>query len=65
LVDPDPLGEDRRREPRGESEQRGMSTLAGALDPVTLQALLQPVGGHMLPGVPAGDQPVVVGPGPQ
>jgi hypothetical protein len=39
-----------------------VSALAAALDPVALQALLQPVGGDVL-RVPAGDQPPV-DPGP-
>jgi hypothetical protein len=62
-VYPDPFGKDRRREPRGEREERGVSALAATLDPVARQALLQPVGGDVLPGVPAGDQPPV-DPGP-
>jgi hypothetical protein len=41
-----------------------MPALAAAINPVTLQTLLQPVGGHVLPGVPAGDQPPV-SPGPR
>ena len=58
-MDPDPLRQDRRGESRGEREQRGVSPLAAALDPVALQALLQPVGGDVLPGVPTGEQPPV------
>jgi hypothetical protein len=54
LVDPDPLGEDRRWEPRGEREQCCVSTFAAAQDPVTLQSLLEPVCGDVLPGVPPG-----------
>jgi hypothetical protein len=55
----EPCGEDRCWEPCGEREERGVSAFAAALDPVTLQTLLQPVGGHVLPGVPAGYQPPV------
>jgi hypothetical protein len=61
-MDPDPFGKDRRGEPGGEREKCGVSALAAALDPVALQALLQPVGGDVL-RVPAGDQPPV-DPGP-
>ena len=63
LVDPDPLGKDRRREARRKREQRGVPPLTGAFDPVTLQSLLQPVGGQVMPGMPARDQPPVR-PGP-
>ena len=37
--------------------ERTAPRLTGALDPVTLQALLQRVGGQVLPGMPARDQP--------
>ena len=56
-MDPDPLGKDRRRDAGGKREQRGVPTFTGALDPVTLQALLQRVGGQVLPDMPARDQP--------
>jgi hypothetical protein len=62
-MDAEALGEDRGGQPGGEREQRGVSPLASAVDPVALQALLQPVGGEVLPGVPARDQPPVA-PGP-
>jgi hypothetical protein len=62
-VDSDSLGEDRGGEPRREREQRGVPALSAALDPVTLQPLLKPVGCDVLAGVPAGDQPPV-GPRP-
>jgi hypothetical protein len=51
-MDPDSLGEDRRREPRSEREQRGVPAFAAAIDPVSLQALPQRVGGDVLPSVP-------------
>jgi hypothetical protein len=57
LVDPDSLGEDRRREPRGEREQRGVPAFSAALDPVVLQAFLQCLRGDVLPGMPTGQQP--------
>jgi hypothetical protein len=36
-MNPDPYGEDRGGEPRGQREQRGVSAFTAALDPVALQ----------------------------